>query len=152
MSAAFPLPDTDWEPLREFWAGAARGELVIPRCRACARWVWYPRETCPGCDRRDLAWTAVSGRGRLYSWAVVRRGLAKPFADRVPYAAGLVALEEDPAVRLVTNLVDCDLDALRVDEPVHVVFRPLRFSDAEGEVTAPMFTPTLPATPAPTGD
>ncbi len=35
MAAEFPLPDTEWEVTREFWAAAVRGELVIPRCDVC---------------------------------------------------------------------------------------------------------------------
>ena len=145
MSAAFPLPDVGWEPGAPFWEAAARGELVIPRCRACGRFVWYPAERCPGCGGVELPWERVSGRGTLFSWAVVRRALVKHFADRVPYVSGLVALEEDPAVRLVTRVVDCEPEALRMDMPVHVVFRPLSFADVEGEVTAPMFAPSEPA-------
>ena len=83
----------------------------------------------------------MSGRGTLYSWARVERALFKPFVSKSPYLTALVALDEDPAVRLVTNLVDCDSDALRIDMPVQVVFRPLTFPDTSREVVAPMFTP-----------
>jgi hypothetical protein len=140
--AAFPLPDLDWPPTREFWAGAARGELCIPRCAACAAFTWYPAETCRRCGGRDLPWTAMSGRGSLFSFAVVRRALVKVFASQVPFATGLVCLDEDPAVRIVTRLVDCDVDALGVGMPVEVVFRPLRFPEVEGEVVAPFFRPS----------
>ena len=47
--------------------------------------------------------------------------------------------------RLVTRVVDCEPEALRMDMPVHVVFRTLSFADVEGEVTAPMFAPSEPA-------
>jgi len=72
MSDDFPLPDTDWEPTREFWQAAARHELVIPRCKSCGAWNWYPPERCRACDGAELPWTPVSGRGTLFSWAVVR--------------------------------------------------------------------------------
>ena len=65
----------------------------------------------------------------------------KPFAAKLPFVSGLVALEEDPAVRLVTNVVDCPIEDLRVDMPVLAVFRPLSFPDVSREVVAPMFTP-----------
>ena len=141
MPRHFPMPDLDWEPTREFWAAAQRGELSIPRCASCDTYQWYPPESCRCCGSQDLAWTPVSGRGTLYSWAVVRRGLAKPFAAKVPYVTGLVALDEDPAVRIVTNLVDCAPEDLRMGMPVRVVFRPLSFPDTPGEITAPMFIP-----------
>ncbi len=139
----FPLPDTDWPPTRPFWEAAARGSLEIPRCAACGAWNWYPPERCRTCGSPDLGWEPVSGRGRLYAWAVVRRALARPFSDQVPYVAALVSLDEDPRVRLVTKVVDCDPDALRAELPLQVVFRPLRFPQASREVVAPLFAPAV---------
>ena len=137
----FPLPDTEWEPTREFWSAAERGQLVIPRCSGCGVYNWYPRERCKSCGEVDLPWVAVSGRGSLFSWAVVRRAFVKPFAAKLPFVSGLVALEEDPGVRLVTQVVDCAIEDLRVDMPVRAVFRPLSFPGVSREVVAPLFTP-----------
>jgi uncharacterized OB-fold protein len=135
----FPLPDVEWEPTRPFWAAAARGELSIPRCDACGLLVWYPDRACRGCGGTRHAWTVLSGRGRLYSFTVVRRAFIPAFADDVPYVTGLVALAEDPAVRLVTRIVDCDPADLRIDQAVRAVFRPLAFPGIERRVLAPMF-------------
>lgn len=139
MSEAFP--DTDWPETREFWAGAARGELRIPRCAACAAWIWYPKPACPHCGGEDLPWKTVSGRGSLFSWALVERALFAPFKSKVPYVTGLVALDEDPAVRIVTNIVDCDPQSLWIDMPVRVVFRDLEFDADDRRVPAPFFVP-----------
>jgi uncharacterized OB-fold protein len=141
MAAEFPLPDTEWEVTREFWAAAERGELVIPRCDACGTYNWYPESRCKSCDSEKLVWTPVSGRGRLFSWAVVRHAFLKEFAEKVPYVTGLVALDEDPSIRLATNLIDCEAEKLKIDMPVRVVFRPLAFSGISREVIAPMFAP-----------
>lgn len=135
------LPDTDFSETREFWAAAARGELVIPRCAGCRRYVWYPKPECPGCGGRELPWETVSGAGSLFSWALVTRALFAPFETKVPYVTGLVALAEDPAVRIVTQIVDWDPQRLEVDMPVHVVFRDLEFPDEERRVPAPFFVP-----------
>lgn len=137
----FPLPDLAWEPTREFWAGAARGELVLPRCDACRRWVWYPDGACRFCGAAAHTWTRVSGRGRLFSWSVVHRAFIPQLANLVPFVTGLVAIDEDPVVRLATYVVDCAPERLRIDLPVRVVFRPLRFAGGAGEVPAPMFVP-----------
>ncbi len=135
----FPLPDVDDPLTAPFFAGAARGELMITRCESCARLVWYPQEKCPQCGGK-LTWTAVSGHASLFSWAIVRRAFLPAFADRVPFVTALVALEEDPAVRLATYLVDADPETLRADEPVRVTFRPLTFSTVPGKsVVVPMF-------------
>jgi uncharacterized OB-fold protein len=138
MSHAFP--DTDLPATREFWAAAARGELAIPRCGSCGRYVWYPRDACPGCGGSDMPWETMSGRGTLFSWALVERALFAPFKTKVPYVTGLVALDEDPAVRIVTNIVDCDFGELRIGQRVRVVFRDLAFEGEDRRVPAPFFT------------
>jgi hypothetical protein len=141
MHPDFPLPDVDWEPARAFWAGAARGALSLPRCNGCGRLVWYPVAPCRTCGGERQTWVDVGGRGRLFSFVVVRHAWIPQVADRLPFVTGLVALDEDPAVRLPTLIVDCDPAALRCDLPVRVVFRPLRFAGSERSVVAPMFVP-----------
>jgi len=139
----FPLPDTEWEGTRGFWEAAAREVLAIPRCAACARYQWYPHERCRACGGSELPWTAVSGRGTLFAWAVVRRALVPAFATKLPYVSALVALAEDPAVRVVSNVVDCAPEALRAELPLRVVFRALEFPNVTRRVIAPMFTPIV---------
>lgn len=139
MAHAFPLPDTDWPVLAEYWAGAAAGELRIPRCATCGRYEWYLRETCSGCGGEDLQWTVMSGRATLFSWSEVSFPWVPQFRDTVPFVSGLAALEEDPTVRLATFIVDADPSDLRIDMPLAVVFRPLQFTGVEGSVVAPLF-------------
>jgi uncharacterized OB-fold protein len=141
MRADFPLPDTGWEPTREFWAGAARNELLIPRCDSCASYAWYPRDRCRACRGEAFTWTTMSGRGRLFSWAVVTHAFLPQFAADVPFVPALVALDEDPALRLVTRIVECTPAALEFDMPLRVVYRPLAFDGVDGQVLAPLFTP-----------
>lgn len=137
----FPLPDVGWPPTAEFWAGAARGELRIPRCDTCARLRWYPEERCRHCDGESMTWETMSGRGTLFSWVVVTHPFLPQLADLVPFVPALVALAEDPAVRIPTRMVDCDPDDLDFEMPVRVVFRPLSFAGVEGTVAAPLFVP-----------
>lgn len=139
MHAEFPLADTNWEPTREFWAGAAREQLLITRCDMCGRYVWYPEPPCRYCGGTRLSWTRVSGRGTLFSWSVLHHAWIPQFAEQLPFVSGLVALAEDPAVRVVSYIVDCPIESLRCDMPVCVVFRPLRFAGVASSVVAPMF-------------
>lgn len=135
----FPLPDVDDPLTAPYFAGAARGELVITHCDACDEYVWFPQPQCPRCEG-PLIWTPVSGRGTLFSWATVRRAFLPAFADAVPFVTALVALEEDVAVRVVTYLVDAEPESLVADEPVQATFRPLSFSTVPGKsVIVPMF-------------
>ena len=139
--AEFPLPDVEWTPTQPFWAAAAREQLVLPRCETCRHYVWYPDTACRQCGGTTHTWTGVSGHGRLFTWSIVHRAFIPQMADLVPFVTGLVTIDEDPAVRLATYVVDCPHDALRIDMPVMVTFRPLRFAGVAGSVTAPMFAP-----------
>ena len=146
--ADFPLPDVDDALTAPFFAAADDGLLAIPRCPACARWCWYPEETCPDCGG-EPEWQPTSGRARLFSWAVVRRPFLPAFAEMVPFVTALVTLEEDAAVRIPTYIVDvavdADVDTLAADLPLEVVFRPLSFPTVpDREVIVPMFRPSGP--------
>jgi hypothetical protein len=138
--SAAPLPDLDWEVVAPFWEAAARRKLVFPRCQGCGRLVWYPAEVCARCETPGPRWTAVSGRGRLFSWAVVERALYAPFRSRAPYVTGLVEIEEDPAVRFVTTLVDVAPSALEMGMPLVVTWGELHFEGDARRVPAPFFT------------
>ena len=137
----FPLPDITDELVSGYYAGAAASEVRVPKCSTCDRWCWYPEVTCPACGG-GLVWTATSGRATLFSWAVVWRAFLPAFADIVPFVTALVALEEDPQVRLVTMIIDVSPDALVAEMPLEAVFHPLRFPTVPNrEVIVPMFRP-----------
>lgn len=108
FAAAFP-------ETREFWAGAERGLLMLPRCEDCARAHWYPRAICPMCSGQRLRWIEASGQGTVYAFSPARR--ADP-----PYVLAYVTLDEGPT--LMTNLVEAPPEALRIGQRVGVRFRP----------------------------
>ncbi|MBM4270130.1 MAG: nucleic acid-binding protein [Deltaproteobacteria bacterium] len=139
--AEFPLPDVAWEPTREFWSAAARDELRLPRCASCAAFAWYPGERCRSCGGAQLAWERLSGRATLFSWVVVRHPFLPQFRENLPLVTGLVAVDEDPRVRLPTRIVECTPEELAIDMPVEVVFRDLTFPGVAGHVRAPLFRP-----------
>jgi uncharacterized OB-fold protein len=135
----FPLPDVADPLTAPYFDGAARGELVVTRCASCNAYVWYPQERCPH-DDGNLAWVPVSGRGTLFSWAVVHRAFLPAFADMVPFVTALVAIDEDPSVRLCTYIVNAEPEQLAADARVLATFRPLTFSTVPGKsVIVPMF-------------
>jgi uncharacterized OB-fold protein len=128
-----PLPEPS-EVTRPFWEGLAAGELRLQRCQACAKYIYYPRSICPHCMSDTLRWERVSGRGRLYSYTVVRRAMNPAFAQDLPYVYAIVELEEGP--RVTTNIVNCGLQALRVDMPLKALY-----DKATGDITLLKFEP-----------
>jgi uncharacterized OB-fold protein len=121
---AAPTLDAATEP---YFAAAKNGVLKLRRCTACSKPHWYPRPICPFC-LGDTAWEDARGTGTIYSVSVTRR------AGPIPYAIAYVTLDE--GVTMLTNIVDCDLDALRIGQRVKVCFKP-----TEGDGAMPMFTP-----------
>jgi uncharacterized OB-fold protein len=112
-----------------YFEAAARGKLMLKYCEACKAFHFYPRTLCPFCFSDRTQWREATGRGTVYSYSVMRRG------GPAPYAIAYVKLEE--GVTVLTNLVDCDLEAIRIGVAVHTVFKA-----AEGGFSIPMFTPT----------
>jgi uncharacterized OB-fold protein len=128
MAAArkIPAPVVTVET-RAFWDAARENRFVVPVCAACGKAHWYPRAICPFCDSGKVEWREASGHGTIYTFSVMRRA-------KEPYAIAYVALAEGPA--MMTNIVDCDFDALRIGQPVTVVF-----AATEDGPPVPMFRP-----------
>jgi hypothetical protein len=133
MSSGEPILPVLDEESRPFFEAAARGQLVVQRCSATGRLLFPPRTCSPFAPRAPLAWTPVSGRGTIWSFVVPHPPLLSPFAERAPYAVVAVALDEDPRVRLVGNLLarpggpidEVDPAAIRIGARVRVCFERL---------------------------
>ena len=119
MSPRFDLPTPD-EYTQVWWDGVAAGRLLLVHCAACDEVHYYPRPFCPRCGADDVAWVEASGEATLYTWSVVHQNDLPPFNERVPYVAAVVDLAEGP--RMMTNVVDCAFDDLRVGMALRVDF------------------------------
>jgi uncharacterized OB-fold protein len=108
---------------RPFWEGLRAGEVHIQRCGDCGHHVFYPRVICPDCASRDLAWTRVSGRGRLYTYTVTEPGKGSRGGEI------LAIVELDEGVRMATTLVGLDPDAVEIGMPLAPVFDNEAFED-----------------------
>jgi uncharacterized protein len=113
---------------KPFWDAAREGRFLVPFCAACGRAHWYPRAICPFCASDKVEWREASGKGTIYTFSVMRR-------VKEPYAIAHVTLAEGPT--MLTNIVNCDFDKLRIGQPVAVVFQ-----ETEGGPPVPMFKPT----------
>jgi uncharacterized protein len=118
-----PIPNPETVP---FWDAAAQGQLLLRKCKACGEVHYYPRSLCPFCFG-ETDWVTASGRGTIYSYSVMRR-------VPEPFAIAYVTLEEGP--KMLTNIVGCSLDDIRIGQAVKIVFTP-----SDGGPSVPMFTP-----------
>ena len=125
-----PLPLVD-ELTAPFWEGALAGELRMQTCAECGRMRFPPRPMCPWCRSLVSAWRGVSGRGTVWSCVVPHPPLLPAFEPVAPYNVVVVALDEDPMLRLVGNLVaspdgpinEIDPATIGIGERVRVVFQ-----------------------------
>jgi uncharacterized OB-fold protein len=130
VEAQFLLPDVEDPDAAEFWAGCERGELLVQVCKSCGRRRMPPRPMCPRCRSLEFRWEAMSGRGTIWSFIVPHPPLLPAYQELAPYNVIVVALEEDPTIRFVGNLVtgpdgeinEIDPAAITIGEPVRVVF------------------------------
>jgi len=122
-----PPTDPDAAP---FFAGCAEGVLRIQQCAQTGRLIFPPRPMSPFAPHVPPTWTTVSGRGTIWSFVVPHPPLLAPFSDLAPYLVVAVALDEDPSVRLIGNLVagvggpinQLTTGDVRIGARVHAVF------------------------------
>ena len=76
----------------------------------------------------------ATGRGTVYSFTVTYQNQAPGFREELPYVLAIVELDE--GVRMMTNVVGCAPDAVRVGMAVEVVFE-----DVTAEITLAKFRP-----------
>jgi len=115
-----------------FWEGCRRGELLVQRCRDCGRYVFFPQAACTNCFSENLEWVRGSGRGTVYTFAVMYRAQTPAF--EIPYVVAVVELEE--GYYMSTNIIGCDPEAVAIGMPVEVAFE-----RASEEITLPKFRP-----------
>jgi uncharacterized OB-fold protein len=126
-----PAANFDTQP---FWEGCARGELLLQRCTACGAYRHPPSPICATCLSDKHEWVNASGRGKLYTFVVVRETRARGWDKMVPYVLAVVTLEEGP--RMLTNVINIEPEAVTIDMPVEVTF-----AELDGTTKLPLFQP-----------
>jgi uncharacterized OB-fold protein len=131
ISKPVPVPDEISAP---FFDGAREGRLMLQHCAACDGWSFPVRERCPHCFAAKLQWRPSSGRGTLYTFAIMHQVMNPGFASSVPYNVSQIDLEE--GVRMVSNVVEVANDALQIGMKLEVFF-----DDVGDNVRIPKFRP-----------
>jgi len=103
-----------------FWQGGESGRLMIHRCTSCNRFFHPPAPICPACGSLDVAPQAVSGRGRVSTYTVNHQAWKPELTE--PYVVAIIELEDQPGLRLLSNVVGLPPEQVRIDMPVQVFF------------------------------
>ena len=126
-----PSPDSD---TKDFWEGAKRHELLLQKCSACGSYRFPPSPMCPNCFSMDFKWEKVSGKGEVYTFTIVRVAVRPEWASDVPYVLATIKLDE--GVRMVSKVVGCKPEDVKIGMKVQVVF-----DDVTEQFTIPDFKP-----------
>ena len=135
---SMPTPAPVVQPeVKVFWDGTAQGKLLLPKCQECQTLFWFPRPFCPSCGSLKIDWVEASGKGTIYTFTVNRRGGGDlpEYRDVGPYVLAYVELSE--GLRIMTNIVECDPDSVKIGQPVELVFHDTGQGNA-----LPRFRPT----------
>ena len=118
---------------RFFWTSGEDGRLRFLRCDECGFFVHPPSPICPECLCKRLTPTAVSGRATVATFTVNHQPWIPGYDP--PYVVAIIEIEEQPSVRLMTNIVRCAPDDVRIGMPVQVAF------EHHDDVWLPLFEP-----------
>lgn len=139
QEAKKPIPEIT--PVNQpFWDGARAGRLMMQKCKDCSSWIFCPRPICVECNSDRLEWVPVSGRGKVFSFTVIREVVGdalRGFGPEIPYVTAWVDLDDGP--RFCSNIIGCPIDKVKIGMDVEVVFE-----DAGENVVLPKFKPASP--------
>ncbi len=90
------------------------------KCSFCGKINFPPRIICPECQGREFETTKLAEKGKVLTYTVIRVA-PQQFVDQAPFAVGIVELED--GVRLMGQIVDCDIDLIKIDMKVKFEFR-----------------------------
>ncbi len=117
---------------RFFWASGQDGQLRLQRCCDCGYFIHPPTGHCPVCASDRCQPEVVSGRGAIYTFTVNYQPWVK---NQQPYVIAIVELDEQPGLRLTTNVLGCDVEQVTIGMRVAVGFV------ARNHVWYPVFAP-----------
>ena len=148
LPAGMPLPEPSPEDA-PYWAACREHRLSIRHCNACQRFFHPPMPSCAHCGSTNVDWRDVAGEGTVFSYTVAYHAVHKALQGRVPYNIVVVMLNDADDVRLISNLVDVEPDAIRIGMPVTVVWETLengmglpRFRKSASTASAPAPAPS----------
>ena len=108
------------DPLTDFfWHRGVDGILRIQTCGACGYLTHPAGPVCARCLSTDLAPQPVSGRATVVACTV---NTQQWVAGQEPYVIAIVSIEEQPELRLTTNIIDCDPGTVAIGDRVSVAF------------------------------
>lgn len=110
-----------------------RYNLIGSKCTTCGK-VFFPnRIICPDCRRKgNIESIKFSGKGKIHTYSVIRSP-SDEFKTIAPYVVAIVELDE--GAKLTAQLVDCEVDDVKIGDPVEMVFRKISEDGPDGVIS-----------------
>lgn len=128
-----PLPKPT-ETDKPYWDGLKAHQLLIQFCPSCSTYQWYPRAICSNCRASTLQFRAVQPNGTVFTFTVQHHATGSKFDAELPFATVVVALSEQPHLRVVGLFVG-DPTQIQIGMPVEGHYR-----DATEDVSLLVFS------------
>lgn len=108
-----------------------RYRMEAIKCSKCSQIFFPKRVVCPDCKKQDFENIKLSGKGILNTFTIIRVPPAG-FADQVPYAIGIVELEE--GIKITTQITDCNPEMLKIGDKMVTEFRRINEEGKNGVI------------------
>lgn len=118
---------------RDFWTSGGTGVWQLPRCTTCRKFIHPGQPRCTVCLTETLVAESVTGLGTVYTFTISRYPWLEGW--ETPYVAAVIELDDQPALRVTSNIVGVDPNDVYIGMRVEVEF------SAQGEFWVPLFRP-----------
>ena len=117
---------------QEFWREIPqRYRLEASRCEKCGAVFFPPRRRCAACGHEKFKLVLLPREGKVVTFTVVRQA-GEDMIRISPYGVCIVELEG--GVRIATQLVDVEPEAIKTGMPVRLEFRKIRETGKAGVI------------------
>lgn len=121
LPAETPFPEpAPWE--QAFWDFCGQRSLRFQGCARCGVVRHPPMPVCASCQAFEIEWLEAEGDVELFTYTIVHHPNHPDLLKATPYNAALVIFPRMQGVRLVTNIVDCRNEDLRIGMKLSLVW------------------------------
>lgn len=107
-----------WRRTNEFYC------LIGKKCNDCGELYFPNRLICKKCGSLNMIDYEFIGKGEILTYTIIRTNFdseLERFFRKNPYIIAIIKLEEGP--KLTAEIVDCDINDLKIGKKVEFVFR-----------------------------
>lgn len=105
--------------IEQFYKFVSERRLMAAKCKKCGTMLLPPRPMCTKCFSSDLEWVELKNKGKLLTYTVIHVS-SKQFESLIPYAVGIVKLEDGP--KLPGMIQDVEPEKISVGMSLEVDF------------------------------